>query len=172
MNARLNEIIDKLNSQRQHLLDTVDNFSDQEMVTSPEPNRWSPSEILHHLYLTETQMTILLEKQIARGIKKGIGPDSETHSVLTSLDKYNIATPKTKLKAPTRSEPQPNLPKNEIIKMLSTSRQNLLNTIENASNTNLSLLFFPHPMMGKLNMYQWLIFIGQHEDRHRAQIKH
>jgi hypothetical protein len=32
-------------------------------------------------------------------------------------------------------------------------------------------LLFPHPTWGPLNLYQWLLFVGAHESRHRAQIE-
>jgi len=28
-----------------------------------------------------------------------------------------------------------------------------------------------HPILGELDLYQWLIFLGQHESRHRKQIE-
>jgi hypothetical protein len=27
-----------------------------------------------------------------------------------------------------------------------------------------------HPVLGELDLYQWLIFVGQHEGRHKKQI--
>lgn len=32
-------------------------------------------------------------------------------------------------------------------------------------------LRFPHPAWGPLDLYQWLLFVGAHEDRHLAQIE-
>ena len=29
---------------------------------------------------------------------------------------------------------------------------------------------FPHPVWGPINLYQWLLFVGAHEQRHLAQI--
>ena len=29
----------------------------------------------------------------------------------------------------------------------------------------------PHPRLGTLDMYQWLVFLGRHESRHLAQIE-
>jgi len=35
---------------------------------------------------------------------------------------------------------------------------------------DLSEQMFPHPFLGPLNAYQWLVLLGEHEDRHRGQI--
>ncbi|MEA2712972.1 MAG: hypothetical protein QOK27_933, partial [Gemmatimonadales bacterium] len=31
-------------------------------------------------------------------------------------------------------------------------------------------LTFSHPLLGSLDLYQWILFVGQHEARHAAQI--
>jgi hypothetical protein len=38
-----------------------------------------------------------------------------------------------------------------------------------STNAQLRQHFFPHPMFGDLNCYQWLLLIGAHGERHRAQ---
>jgi hypothetical protein len=30
---------------------------------------------------------------------------------------------------------------------------------------------YPHPLVGMLNLYQWILFVGQHEGRHSEQIR-
>jgi len=29
----------------------------------------------------------------------------------------------------------------------------------------------PHPLLGRLSFYQWLLFLAQHEERHTIQIR-
>jgi hypothetical protein len=29
----------------------------------------------------------------------------------------------------------------------------------------------PHPVLGPLNLYQWVLFVGGHESRHAIQIR-
>ena len=36
---------------------------------------------------------------------------------------------------------------------------------------DLSEQVFPHPALGPFNAYQWMVLLGEHEDRHRAQIE-
>ena len=37
--------------------------------------------------------------------------------------------------------------------------------------TNLSGVSYPHPAFGPLNLYEWLILLGIHKDRHLRQIE-
>jgi hypothetical protein len=32
------------------------------------------------------------------------------------------------------------------------------------------MLLYPHPALGPINAYQWLLVMGGHESRHRRQI--
>jgi hypothetical protein len=36
---------------------------------------------------------------------------------------------------------------------------------------DLSEQAFPHPALGPFNAYQWMVLLGEHEDRHRGQIE-
>ncbi|HYH85991.1 MAG TPA: DinB family protein, partial [Pyrinomonadaceae bacterium] len=40
--------------------------------------------------------------------------------------------------------------------------------VERVDGTGIS---FPHPAWGAINLYQWLAFVGAHEQRHLAQIE-
>jgi hypothetical protein len=171
MNARLKEIVSHIEDVRATLLRSVEGLSSNKAEEPPGPGEWSIVEILHHLYLTETQVTQLLEKQVERAREKGIGPDPDDESLITSLDRYSLDRATTKIKAPMRSVPQQDIKKMEIIELLKDSRGKFLDTISRASAYNLSELFFPHPVIGRLNMYQWILFVGKHEARHTHQIE-
>ena len=54
--------------------------------------------------------------------------------------------------------------------LLSDSRARLKLAIDEADGIDLSQMHFPHPVLGRLDMYQWILFVGKHERRHIAQI--
>ena len=171
MNQRLTEIVHYLKDVRSVLLRTVGEPPSPKAEESPGPGEWSVAEILHHLYLTESQVTQLLEKQVERAGKRGIGPDPENESMLTSLDGFSLERATTKVKAPPYAAPQQKIEILKILELLKNAREKFLETISRASVYNLSELVFPHPAMGKLNMYQWILFVGKHETRHTHQIE-
>jgi hypothetical protein len=171
MNSRLKEIISHIEDVRATLLRTVEGLPSNEAEESPGSGEWSIVEILHHLYLTETQISQLLERQVEHARKKGIGPDPDEESLITSLDQYALERATIKVKAPLRFLPQQDIEKLKIIELLKDSRGKLLDTISRASAYNLCELVFPHPVIGQLNMYQWILFVGKHEARHTHQIE-
>jgi hypothetical protein len=54
---------------------------------------------------------------------------------------------------------------------LAESRRELLSALDLADGLALGQISFPHPLIGPLDLYQWVLFVGQHEARHAAQIE-
>ena len=170
MNPKLQEIVDEIEEKRELLLQAVSDLSPEDLNIRNGPDQWSIGELLHHLHLAETQITELLALQLRRAEKRGIGPDTSGGSVINSLDEYSLEKVLQKVKAPPSAVPQRGLEKSDLLEALEDSRRALLKEIERAASYDLSRLKFPHPILGALNMYQWILHIGKHEQRHVNQI--
>jgi hypothetical protein len=55
------------------------------------------------------------------------------------------------------------------LEALRTSRAELSEAIRVADGLALGTVRFQHTRFGELDLYQWILFIGQHEERHLAQ---
>jgi hypothetical protein len=53
---------------------------------------------------------------------------------------------------------------------LERARQTLCDAVRSADGLALGALVHPHPVLGPINMYQWIAFVGAHEARHAAQV--
>jgi hypothetical protein len=42
--------------------------------------------------------------------------------------------------------------------------------VRSADGLALSEIVQPHPVLGPINLYQWIAFVGAHEARHAAQV--
>jgi uncharacterized damage-inducible protein DinB len=171
MNYSLSEIVNEIENARTTLLNTVGELPQKELDEQPVPGQWSVGEILHHIYLLETQVTKLLAKQVEKAKKRGIGPAPNDESLIRSLDRFASMTAGRKLKAPSSVEPRQGIEKKKLMELLQHSRTALLDIVSAAGSYDLSELIFPHPTLGRLNMYEWILLVGKHDDRHRAQIE-
>ncbi len=171
MNSRLSEIVNEIEDARTTLFCAVNGLSQKEFDKQPDSGQWSVGEILYHLYLVETQITKLLARQVEKAKKRGIGPDPNDESLIRSLDRFGLETAERKFKAPSSVAPQQGIEKKRLMEFLQHSRTALLEIVSEAGSYDLSELIFPHPVLGRLNMYEWILFVGKHEDRHRAQIE-
>lgn len=75
------------------------------------------------------------------------------------------------MQAPTPVHPRANIDINEALEGLETSREALRAAAIAADGLSLGEIKHTHPFLGELDLYQWLIFVGQHEGRHRKQIE-
>jgi hypothetical protein len=51
------------------------------------------------------------------------------------------------------------------------SRERLRDILIDNCDVDLSSIKRPHPLLRDLDMYQWALFVAQHEERHRRQIE-
>jgi uncharacterized damage-inducible protein DinB len=171
VNQKLCEIVADTEEKRRALLESVRDWSQAQLDFRAQPDAWSAGEILHHLHLIEASITKLLAKQTIKAQQQNIGSDTSDGSWLNSLDHMPIESRERKMKAPPYVAPQQGgLMKEELLALLRGSRAEFLATIERASDYDLAQLTFPHPFLGDLNLYQWILFVGKHEARHTTQI--
>lgn len=170
MNPRLEEIVHEIEAARSELIQLVSDLDEAATGARADPGLWSIGEILHHLVLMENLVTMLLEKQIPRAKDRGIGADTSTESLIHSLDRFSIETVVDKITAPQPVVPAQGLTRGELLSLLSDSRAKLRRAISEADGIDLSQMHFPHPVIGRIDMYQWILYVGKHERRHIAQI--
>src|SRR5208283_3158945 len=170
MNPRLEEVVKEIEAARSELIHMVSDLDESATAARAAPGQWSIGEIMHHLVLMENLVTTLLEKQIPRAKDRGIAPDTSTESLVHGLDRFSIETVVDKLTAPRSVVPVQGLTSGELLSLLSDSRAKLKRAIGEADGIDLSQMHFPHPVLGRLDMYQWILFVGKHERRHIAQI--
>jgi len=170
MNPRMEEIVKEIDAARSELIHVVSDVDGAATGAREAPGQWSIGEIMHHLVLMENLVTTLLEKQIPRAKDRGVGADTSTESLIHSLDCYAIETVVDKLTAPQSVVPAQGRTRGELLSLLSDSRARLKLAIDEADGIDLSQMHFPHPVLGRLDMYQWILFVGKHERRHIAQI--
>jgi hypothetical protein len=169
--VRLREIVDALQAARSRLLDGAGPLSQEDLDTSPSNGGWSAGEILHHLQLIELAVSRVIGRLLEQAAREGLDPDPRTDSVLGSLDQFSIESSPQKIVAPTPFTPQKGSAKQVLLDGLAGSRAALLALVEKAGAFDLSRLIFPHPVLGRIDVYQWLLYLAQHELRHLHQIE-
>ena len=88
-----------------------------------------------------------------------------------SLVEHNEKARATKFQAPEMIRPDGTSSISESLAKLEESRRTIGGLRSRLEAVDLSNTAFPHPAFGKLNLYQWLAFIGLHEGRHLEQIE-
>jgi len=171
MHPRLAELSEHLAQQRRALLDLASAVPTDHWQTRLDEGRWSVSEIFEHLHLVERGSGAVLAKRIAKARAEGHPLETESTSVLGTLDGFRVSHLDRKLVAPELVAPSQNLDRETAERRLAESRAALLAAIESGDGLALGSIKHTHLRFGELDLYQWILFVAEHERRHVGQLR-
>jgi hypothetical protein len=90
---------------------------------------------------------------------------------MPTFDRFAATLDAAVLQSPAAVRPRENVDISEALEGLESSREALRAAVVSASGLSLGEIKHTHPILGELDLYQWLIFLGQHEGRHKRQIE-
>jgi len=171
MHPRLAEIAATLDETRAAVVRAVERLSPEDAARRPEANAWSVDEILTHLSLVEPGVAKRIAKSVGKAKGEGLERETSVASVLGSLDGPALEKLNEKQVAPEFVDPKTVLPLPAALAALALSREGLRHAMAKSDGWALETVVAPHPRLGTINMYQWLVFLGRHERRHLAQLE-
>jgi hypothetical protein len=171
MHPRLAELVDYAQLQRKAVLAAVSAIPESNRGLRPDAATWSVAEVLEHLHTVESGIARLLGRSIQKAREAGAEAEQDFTSLMHSLDSLQLTNRSRSFNAPDPVLPRGKLNSAEALVALGESRQQLLHAIFTGEGLALSGIVYPHPLVGMLNLYQWILFVGQHEGRHSEQIR-
>lgn len=171
MQSRTQEILAHLDMHRAELERAVAAVPAQLRERRPAAERWSVAEILEHLALVEARIAHLLGDRLAAARAAGLGAERETSPVVPTLDVARLLDRSRPLTASEASQPRAGLDAGAAWAALSEQRRAVREMVLAADGLALGAVSIPHPRLGALDAYQWLVFLGAHEARHAAQVR-
>jgi uncharacterized damage-inducible protein DinB len=154
---------------RERIRARVESLDEKQRSFHPDAGTWSVAEIVEHLAIIEGNMVRLVSKLLGK-IESEANEQTPTPMPPFSLDEYAAQVSEVKLEAPETIRPG-GAPLADSLARMRASRaalNALRPRVEAADGTRAE---YPHPYFGPLNVYQWLAFIGMHEERHLGQIE-
>lgn len=169
-----------LEAAREHLLRELSLGTSLPGAHRAEPGRWSPGEIVFHIYKTERSVVRLFQKALATDPKSPAlhhsmqGP-AEEPVLRAEWDRIRrlVRWRHERAKAPGFVEPTDAPALAEGLRLLGESRQELTQTARGLSWEGLISIARPHPFeyVGVLTGAGWLSLIAAHELRHADQVR-
>jgi hypothetical protein len=170
MHARLAETMDYVEEKRKELLQSFAGAPSNRLSQRVVKDSWSVAEILDHLRMVESGVARIITKRVGQAREAGLGEEKSTTSVMPSFDKYSAILEGAVLKSPEMVRPRADVDFKEALEGLESSREALRAAVVSANGLAIGEIKHTHAVLGELDLYQWLIFVGQHEGRHRKQI--
>jgi hypothetical protein len=138
----------------------------------PEPDLWSCAEVAEHLLVVERarggSMLRALEQARADG---RLSQDGDTTSVAGTLPAAERLLDRTRrIDAPAFVLPKGELTAAEAVAHLTAARDLTRSLLREFDGADFAAHRSPHPILGELDFYQWLVFLAVHQQRHVAQV--
>jgi hypothetical protein len=156
-----------LTKTRQTLLDAVDGVTESQARWKPAPDRWCILEYVEHLAVSDDGLVAIVQKSLQTPAR--IETEDERREREQKIRSTPI--PRGVNQAPHRLQPSgrfASLP--EAILAFLAARER---TMHYASTTqdDLRSHFTPHPVLGEMDGYQWLLGNAHHAETHAAHIR-
>ena len=170
MHPRIEEVINYLDTERDALREAVERVPPELRDKQPGADRWSVAQVLQHLGIIEKRIGLGMAKWVRDARTGGLGSETETNPVMSSLPLELITDRSQRRNAPEEVRPQGDIDARSAWATLQQSREALRAAFLAGDGLALSQVIQPHPVLGPINLYQWMLFVGSHEMRHTAQV--
>ncbi len=171
MHPRVEEVIAFLDTNRAALRAEVERIPAALRETRPAPGRWSVAEVLEHLSLAERQIGERLGVLLSEARAAGLGPERESGPVVGAFDLTRVLDRGRPVTAGGAILPQGGLDAARAWAALEETRTALREVVLAGDGLALSEVSHTNPVLGPLNFYHWVLFVGGHEARHTAQVR-
>jgi DinB superfamily len=158
-------ILKNLAESRDRLRATTQGLSKTQLAYRAAPGRWSVAENIEHLAVVETGIFSMIEKGLEAP------SDSSKRSAMDDPGLIaDVAGRITRFPAPEFLVPTGRWGEDELLPQFDAARKRT-QQFAAATEADLRSHFLPHPIMGELDCYQWLLLMAAHCDRHCTQIE-
>lgn len=171
MHRRISELVEFADTARAALLEAAATVPAEQFARRPAPERWSAAELLEHLARVESGCARVIAKRAASARASGVTAEQEDSSMLGALDGRRVTDRSRKLVAPELVAPAGGFTRESALDALAKSRVEFKHAIADADGLALGEVRHTHVVLGELDLYQWILFVGQHEQRHLAQLE-
>ena len=147
----------------------VSTLSESQADFRPDENQWTIAEIVEHVSIVNDGFLRLTHKLLKEAESKPGPPKADLNLGHTSLDENGQQ--QGPFQAPERVRPRGDARIEDSLAKMRASLDGLAEIRSRLEAVDLSEQMFPHPFLGPINAYQWMVLLGEHEDRHLSQIE-
>jgi hypothetical protein len=150
-------------------LKSIAGLSEKQWKFKPAPDRWSIAEVSEHIALSESTIFGYVHNQI---MTSPAAPEKRAEVKVTDEQILTrVADRSHKAQAPEFLKPTNRwATREELVKAFEDSRKATMDYVR-TTNDDLRGHFGPHPLLGTMDAYQWILLISAHSERHTKQIE-
>jgi hypothetical protein len=173
--SSVEDIYKAIDEVRARLVARVESLDAEAQNFRADESAWTVAEIVEHLSVLEHKLTQLMTMMVGKvesvAAAAGGAAPGGAHFKPFSLDEQAARARAEKYVAPEEVRPRGGVALPDSLARLRESRAALAALRPRIERADFASATYPHPAFGPLNLYQWLAFIGLHEERHLNQIE-
>jgi hypothetical protein len=150
-------------------LQSIAGLSEKQWRFKPAPDRWSVAEVSEHIAVSESMIFGMVQSKIMTSPadpSKRAEVAGKDEIILTKVpDRSHKAQAPEFLKPTNRWATR-----EELTQAFEDSRKATMDYVR-TTNDDLRDHFGPHPILGPMDAYQWILLISAHSERHTKQIE-
>jgi hypothetical protein len=164
------EIFEMIEKAHARFTASVTGLNEAQENFRPAPDRWTIAENAEHISIVNSGFLRLTYKLLKQA-------EADPKPAIADLELLPVTmTAEGELKPGKWSAPEMVLPQGgvRVADAMAKNRSvidDLFNLRSRLELVDLSEQTWNHPALGQLNLYQWLLLLGEHEERHRLQIE-
>jgi hypothetical protein len=161
--------LQSLQATRDAFLKSIAGLSEKQWRFKPAPDRWSVAEVSEHITVAESTILGLVQTKFMAGPAE---PEKRSEVKVTDQQVLTLVPDRShKVQAPEFLEPTGRWANEaQLTKAFEDERKTTMDYIR-TTNDDLRDHFGPHPLLGPLDAYQWILLISAHSERHTKQIE-
>jgi len=161
--------LNSLQATHDAFLKSIAGLSEKQWRFKPAPDRWSVAEVSEHIAVSESTIFGLIQSKFmtspaAPEKRAEVAGKDETVLKMVPDRSHKVQAPEF-LKPTNRWATR-----EELTKAFEDSRKATMDYVR-TTNDDLRDHFGPHPVLGTLDAYQWILLISAHSERHTKQIE-
>ena len=151
------------------MLQAVDGLSEEQRIFKPAEDRWSVAGCVEHIILVEGFVLHTIQTTL-----QAPPEPAEKQAEVRRKDPIVLERVPARIRrvmGPPAVHPTNRWPDfDDLLDQFEATRERSV-TFAAGTEADLRSHFFPHPFMGDLDCYQWLLFLGLHCERHVRQLE-
>ena len=149
-------------------LQSISGLSEKQWRFKPAPDRWSVAEVAEHITVAESAILGMVQKQVMASPaapEKRAEVQGKDQIILEKVPDRSHKAQAPEFLKPTNRWAN----REELTKAFEEERKTTEDYVK-TTNDDLRDHFGPHPMLGPMDGYQWILLISAHSERHTKQI--
>lgn len=161
-------LVEQLAQSRERLVLMVEGLSEEQRSFRPAQDRWSIADCIEHITVVEGSVLGKIQEVLQEP------PEPERRDEVRGKEQIileQVPVRDQRVKGPARLMPQGRWQDfEELVRQFEATRERSVR-FSAVTQADLRSHFFPHPMLGLLDCYQWLLLVSAHCERHVRQME-